>query len=54
MKDLLKKIKEINKEKDNQNWILILVTGDLFCLSGGLLIEYLPAKKLKLSTQSSI
>lgn len=30
MKDLLKNIKEINKEKDNQNWILILVTGDLF------------------------
>jgi glycine cleavage system H lipoate-binding protein len=50
MKDLLKNIKEINKEKYNQNWIVILATGDLFFVLGGLLTEYLSAKKLKIYT----
>ncbi|MGP0128946.1 MAG: precorrin-6y C5,15-methyltransferase (decarboxylating) subunit CbiE [cyanobacterium endosymbiont of Rhopalodia musculus] len=48
IKDLLEAIEKINKEKDNHNYIVILVSGDPFFFGfGRLLVEYFPVKDLK-------
>ncbi|XHU95346.1 MAG: precorrin-6y C5,15-methyltransferase (decarboxylating) subunit CbiE [cyanobacterium endosymbiont of Rhopalodia gibba] len=47
MRDLLETIEKINKEKDNHNCIVILVSGDPFFFGlGRLLIDYFPVKDL--------